>query len=326
MGNHQDDRSRRPDQAGPEPRRDREGRAFERHEDMGGSVWSGASGRGGMSSEGGDPSQGGYPPQGGFPREGGYPRDRDSGYSREGGYRELYGHHEPHGASRAGSYPREGADNAGGYARDSGFPREEGFGHVPGQRWSGGYGGDVDRPNATGRGFSGSDFAPSSQPRSAEQRHFGNEVDRGGRTGRGESTTAREHWGGHGFQGTDMGMGARDDERGPHYGKGPKGYQRSDARIHDEVCEAIAHQGHIDASDVEVTVESGVVTLNGTVTHRGDKRGLEHLLERLRGVDEVRNELRLKRPPRAEPPAAAPQPQGNGGDVKDQKNGKAARS
>lgn len=83
-------------------------------------------------------------------------------------------------------------------------------------------------------------------------------------------------------------------ERGPHYGKGPKGYKRSDERIREEVCEAMSRQGFIDASDVEVFVEGGVVRLVGTVAARVDKRGLEQMADRVHGVEEVRNELRLK--------------------------------
>lgn len=107
-------------------------------------------------------------------------------------------------------------------------------------------------------------------------------------------------------RGTDMGFASpyhqqqyeterRERERGPHWGKGPKGYRRSDARILEDVCETIADQGHIDASDVEVKVEDGVVILSGTVGLRHQKRALEMLVENCRGVEEVKNELRLRR-------------------------------
>jgi hypothetical protein len=133
-----------------------------------------------------------------------------------------------------------------------------------------------------------------------------------------------------------MGMGVpHEDDRGPHWGKGPKGYKRSDEKTREEVCEAIAHQGHIDASDVEVKVESGIVVLSGTVAQRHHKRALEHLVEQVRGVHEVHNELRLARNmPRAReeaPRAVTTSPndgvqstgQGNG---HTHKNGKTARS
>jgi len=103
------------------------------------------------------------------------------------------------------------------------------------------------------------------------------------------------------FAREDMGFGWHEpgdeapEERGPHYGKGPKGYKRSDERIREEVCETIARQGWIDASDVEVKVEDGVVTLSGTVEERHEKRRLEQMVERVYGVDEVENEIRLRR-------------------------------
>lgn len=93
--------------------------------------------------------------------------------------------------------------------------------------------------------------------------------------------------------GTDMGLGEVAD-RGPHHGKGPKGYRRSDERIREEACERIARQGWVDASEVEVHVENAVIRLTGTVASRDDKRGLERMLDRVHGVDEVRSELRLR--------------------------------
>lgn len=110
-----------------------------------------------------------------------------------------------------------------------------------------------------------------------------------------------EGWGER-MGGSDLGFSFRGheghdqvEERGPHYGKGPKGYKRSDDRVREDVCDCIARQGHIDASDVEVKVENGTVILSGTVGQRHHKRVLEQMVERLHGVDDVRNELRLKR-------------------------------
>ncbi len=129
---------------------------------------------------------------------------------------------------------------------------------------------------------------------------------------RGTPFEVERDFSGRSFPGNDFSVG-RDEVRfydrgeqrhprgydpGPYWGKGPKGYRRSDERIREDVCEAIADQGHIDASDVEVVVEDGVVILSGTVGLRHQKRALEMLVETCRGVDEVRNELRLKRPSR----------------------------
>lgn len=94
--------------------------------------------------------------------------------------------------------------------------------------------------------------------------------------------------------------------RGPFVGRGPKGYRIIDERIREEVCEQIAHQGWIDASDVEVKVEHGEVRLRGTVRARADKRGLECLIEQIPGVEDVHNELTFRRGEPAQLPPGAP--------------------
>jgi hypothetical protein len=76
--------------------------------------------------------------------------------------------------------------------------------------------------------------------------------------------------------------------------RGPKGYERADDRIRDDVCERIARSG-IDAEDVEVTVERREVVLTGTVRSRGDKWRLEELADDVFGVDDVQNRLRVAR-------------------------------
>ena len=82
---------------------------------------------------------------------------------------------------------------------------------------------------------------------------------------------------------------------GMHSGKGPKGYQRSDAKIREQICECLMHDGLLDASDIEVGVVAGEVTLSGTVDERRMKRHAEELVEHHAGVTEIKNELRVKR-------------------------------
>jgi hypothetical protein len=84
-------------------------------------------------------------------------------------------------------------------------------------------------------------------------------------------------------------------ERGPHAGRGPQGWQRSDARIREEVCEFLTEDGFVDASGVEVRVENAEVTLEGTVASREQKRRAEDLAEIVLGVVDVHNRLRLER-------------------------------
>lgn len=98
-----------------------------------------------------------------------------------------------------------------------------------------------------------------------------------------------------------LGHKAREALGRPH--RGPKGYQRSDERIRDDVCERIARSG-VDAEDVEVTVENREVTLGGTVWTRREKWRLEEIAEDAYGVEEVHNRLRVRRT--AEPERSAP--------------------
>lgn len=79
---------------------------------------------------------------------------------------------------------------------------------------------------------------------------------------------------------------------GPHIGHGPRGYQRSDERIKEDVCERLAQHGRIDARNIDVTVENGEVTLRGSVDSRETKRLAEDAVESVSGVRDVRNELR----------------------------------
>jgi hypothetical protein len=76
-----------------------------------------------------------------------------------------------------------------------------------------------------------------------------------------------------------------------HIGKGPKGYQRSDERIKEDVSEALYKNPNVDASDVEVKVESGIVTLSGTIEDRQMKRLAEDVAARVSGVLNVMNLL-----------------------------------
>lgn len=82
-------------------------------------------------------------------------------------------------------------------------------------------------------------------------------------------------------------------ERGEHFGKGPKGWKRSDERIREEACEALYRDHRIDASDIELTVKDGTLTLSGTVDSRDTKRAAERCVENISGVDDVHNQLRI---------------------------------
>ncbi|MEJ5023015.1 BON domain-containing protein [Ochrobactrum vermis] len=81
---------------------------------------------------------------------------------------------------------------------------------------------------------------------------------------------------------------------GIHRGKGPKGYTRSDDRIKEDVSDALMEDSELDASDIEVSVKKGEVTLQGQVSNRQEKRRAEDCVEACAGVTDVQNNIRIR--------------------------------
>ncbi len=81
------------------------------------------------------------------------------------------------------------------------------------------------------------------------------------------------------------------------YARGPKGYERSDDRIREDVSDRLMYRDDIDSSEVSVSVASGKVTLDGTVPERRMKHAIEDLAEDCAGVKEVDNRIRVQRSP-----------------------------
>jgi len=102
---------------------------------------------------------------------------------------------------------------------------------------------------------------------------------------------------GAGGWGAERGVATIDVMRSPPPSspRGPKGYVRSDARIYEDVCELLAWAQEVDASNIEVTVKSGEVTLSGTVPERGMKMTVEMMIDRIAGVIDIHNRLRVVR-------------------------------
>lgn len=77
--------------------------------------------------------------------------------------------------------------------------------------------------------------------------------------------------------------------------RGPKGYKRSDDRIREDVSDRLGDHEYLDVSEVEVTVSNGEVTLTGTVRTRQEKFLAEEIADDISGVNDVHNQLRVKR-------------------------------
>ena len=76
-------------------------------------------------------------------------------------------------------------------------------------------------------------------------------------------------------------------------GRGPKNWRRSDERILESVNELLTDHDGIDATDVNVTVSNGEVTLEGQVGSRWEKRLAEDIAASCGGVHDVHNRLRV---------------------------------
>lgn len=77
-------------------------------------------------------------------------------------------------------------------------------------------------------------------------------------------------------------------------GRGPKGYQRSDERLREEICDRLMADPEIDAAELTVSVSGGEVTLEGSVPERRMKRDAEDCAESISGVRQVHNRLRIE--------------------------------
>lgn len=151
------------------------------------------------------------------------------------------------------------------------------------------------------RGDLGHGYAPRGRD-DEDERRFEDEGGRGGLFGRGR---ADRGYGNDACQREMRGYRGQERERdpsasaamqaeGPYRGHGPRGYARSDDRIRDDVCDRLSDDSMLDASEIDVAVKEGEVTLTGTVRQRSDRRRAEDLAEAASGVKHVQNNLRVK--------------------------------
>ncbi len=78
-----------------------------------------------------------------------------------------------------------------------------------------------------------------------------------------------------------------------HRGRGPKNYTRSDDRIKEDINDRLTDDYYLDASDIDVEVNNGEVTLTGTVDSRYAKRRAEDIAEDISGVTHCENRIRV---------------------------------
>ncbi|MCE6961669.1 BON domain-containing protein [Cereibacter sphaeroides] len=235
--------------------------------------------------------------------------DYDRWQEGRGGQRGGYGTEGSGGYGFGGQDQRQDrsrSDYGSGYGRGdygSGFGRSE--------NWSAG-GGRDQGPDA---GFTrGGDYGGDAGRSWSEGSRFGSDRDRFGQgygqgnRGYGQGYGERRGSGGYGGERGFMEraadevmswMGDEDASRrreADHRGKGPRGYQRSDERIRDEVNDRLSDDWRVDASDIEVSISNGEITLSGEVASKMEKRRAEDCADSVSGVRHVQNNLRVRDP------------------------------
>ncbi|MDQ3950889.1 MAG: BON domain-containing protein, partial [Gemmatimonadota bacterium] len=191
--------------------------------------------------------------------------DTDDSYFRGGYTGAGYGYREPgYGGPYYGREPAYG----GGYT--SYYGRERGYG-------AGGYAGDYIREGGPGA-FGGGGYYGGG--------YYGREPYYGGYGG----TYGAGTYGSAGTYGRYGGGTSRET----FFGRGPRGYRRSDERIREDINDRLTWHPDIDASDVEVRVENGEVTLSGVVEDRRAKRLAADIADEVAGVEDVHNQLKVR--------------------------------
>jgi osmotically-inducible protein OsmY len=215
----------------------------------------------------------------GYPQENFRERSGSESYRQKGFGGQGYG--QPGGYSEEGGYDRERRPGA----QTEGYRRYgESYGRGPEgmDRETGSYGGYGPGSPTYGGSYGRSQGVGGSWQQSGGTRGYGSEFGRGaadfgGRSSFGETQRPGES-----------------ATRGRFTGRGPKGYTRSDERIREDVSDRLEQHGEIDATDIEVRVSNGEVTLEGTVEDRRTKRMAEDIIETCPGVKQVHNRIRIQ--------------------------------
>lgn len=166
--------------------------------------------------------------------------------------------------------------------------------HAP---WDGRERGDRERPFEDANEFGGWDEhgngggGRSTGAQRDWSREFGSEPWRSMSPNPGAREYYRSAWSGFGENSHSNAGGSNASGRG----KAPKGYRRSDERIREEIAESVMEWSEIDASEVQIDVSNGNVTLQGTVDSRRTKNLLEEIADCVSGVEDIDNQIKVKR-------------------------------
>jgi osmotically-inducible protein OsmY len=177
------------------------------------------------------------------------------------------------------------------------------------RQWRGGeYGGrhrDQDRERGWYAGYAGEGFQDRGDY--SPMNRYGQDFGRQSFEGFGQSRNRQfqnqgqfgtaEQFGQGSFQGSRFGQpisrGIEHQDRS-FAGVGPRNYKRSDERIKEDVCEMFSANPWLDASNTEIEVKNGIVTLTGTVNDRRTRQLMEDIAEAVPGVKDVECQIKLE--------------------------------
>ncbi len=192
-----------------------------------------------------------------------------------------------------GDFGRSDRNRSGDWSR-SDFDRPEA------RRWSGSDYGRDQRGTYGGLGYGGSrsGFGRYGEGSFGGYGQYGRDYGSryGGDFGRGDFQNQRED--DRGFiervaEAVSSWFGSDEGQYRHHRGRGPKGYARSDDRIREDVSDRLGDDWLVDATEIEVAVLNGEVTLSGTVDRREQRRRAEDVAESVSGVKHVQNNIRV---------------------------------
>jgi hypothetical protein len=214
--------------------------------------------------------------------------------------------------SRGEDYGRRGQESFGRNSGREGMRRTQGQGQYTGygqreeggrgqERYSGPYRGR-DSESYGPEDFRGSDmgwdqgnegFQNTGSPNSSRWQRSQFRPSEGDFGGQRHYGTGRNTGGSGWYEGRQEAM-QRGDGQGQFTGRGPRNYKRSDDRIEEDINERLTRHGMVDATDIEVSVQNGEVTLRGTVDSRQAKRIVEDIADAVSGVKELTNHIKVK--------------------------------
>lgn len=222
-----------------------------------------------------------------------YSEPRPYGFARGGQYGEdrvnnerNYGYPRQHTSYPTDAYSgRDNGDQGADQAYGQDFPDNRNAAYDSGEYRSGGHG--RGRHQQTGSRYGQPDYGGSG--RNARREQPGYDTGDQYENSQGKYIARQGGYEDHPGYVTRFGQGS-----GEYRGKGPKNYQRSDSRISEDVNDRLTDDHHIDASDIEVSVQNGEVILSGEVESRFAKRHAADLTESISGVRHVENRLRIR--------------------------------